>query len=234
MFWKPTNSIRFTILGQTIWIVLVAYGCSFLGAFQVPIFGFSLTYALAGIIYDIRSRNQQQQQGSINNVTFFQQITTFLESPIYYISGSGSSGGASSDSINTNSENNIHQNIEKPTSLPLTSTSSYLEPVIRSKDQLNVTTTDDTTNKNELKEEPNEEEHLLSDFYFKILFYACAATVFYNNFGFGLLILLFIPVCFYYFIHFCTIFGLKKFLTDKIQTTWNLVWVSSSCYCFSS
>lgn len=78
--WKQENSFYFMILGQTLWIVFVAYGCSFLGALQVPIFLASLTYALIGIIFDFKSRSQRNVD---NNTTIVQQIVNFLEVQAY-------------------------------------------------------------------------------------------------------------------------------------------------------
>lgn len=78
--WKQENSFYFMILGQTLWIIFVAYGCSFLGALQVPIFLASLTYALVGIIFDFKSRSHRNVD---NNTTIVQQIVNFLEVQVY-------------------------------------------------------------------------------------------------------------------------------------------------------
>lgn len=77
--WKQENSFYFMILSQTLWIIFVAYGCSFLGAFQVPIFLASLIYALVGIIFDFKSRSLR----NVDNATIVQQIVNFLEVQVY-------------------------------------------------------------------------------------------------------------------------------------------------------
>lgn len=79
-FWKQENSFYFMILGQTLWIIFVAYGCSFLGALQVPIFLASLTYAMVGIVFDFKSRSHRNQD---NNATIVKQIVNFLEVQVY-------------------------------------------------------------------------------------------------------------------------------------------------------
>lgn len=60
LLWKPEKSFYFTIAGQTLWIIIAAYFCSLLGAFQVPAFISVLSYAVIGLFYDIRARSKLQ------------------------------------------------------------------------------------------------------------------------------------------------------------------------------
>ncbi|XP_065371624.1 transmembrane protein 245 isoform X2 [Calliphora vicina] len=53
-FWKPSNSNRFVIAGQSLWIAIISYVCSFLGALQVPVFIMIMLYVGASIIYHLR------------------------------------------------------------------------------------------------------------------------------------------------------------------------------------
>lgn len=55
-----------------------------------------------------------------------------------------------------------------------------------------------------------------SDLYFKILFFACAATILYKNMW--LLFLTFIPILIHLIHHICTIFGIKQFIFDKTKS----------------
>lgn len=57
-FWKPSNSNRFIIAGQSLWIAIISYGCSFLGALQVPAFIMIMLYVGASIIYHLRSSEE--------------------------------------------------------------------------------------------------------------------------------------------------------------------------------
>ena len=54
-FWKPSNSNRFIIAGQSLWIAIVSYFCSFLGALQVPAFLLIMLYVGASIIFHLRT-----------------------------------------------------------------------------------------------------------------------------------------------------------------------------------
>lgn len=59
-------------------------------------------------------------------------------------------------------------------------------------------------------------EVVQSDLYFKILFFACAATILYKNMW--LLFLTFIPILIHLIHHICTIFGIKQFCSDKTKS----------------
>lgn len=54
-FWKPSNSNRFVIAGQSLWVAIASYCCSFLGALQVPAFLLVMLYAGTSIIYHLRT-----------------------------------------------------------------------------------------------------------------------------------------------------------------------------------
>lgn len=57
-FWKPSNSNRFVIAGQSLWIANVSYVCSFLGALQVPAFITIMLYVGTSIIYHLRTTEE--------------------------------------------------------------------------------------------------------------------------------------------------------------------------------
>lgn len=54
-FWTEQNASIFTILGQGLWVLIIGYLCSYLGAIQVPLFIIVLTYGLIGIIYEMKN-----------------------------------------------------------------------------------------------------------------------------------------------------------------------------------
>ncbi|XP_067618011.1 transmembrane protein 245 isoform X3 [Eurosta solidaginis] len=56
--WKPENSTKFTMAGQSLWLAIVGYGCSFLGALQVPAFILIMLYAGVSIIYHMRTTEE--------------------------------------------------------------------------------------------------------------------------------------------------------------------------------
>nr|XP_036214520.1 transmembrane protein 245 isoform X2 [Bactrocera oleae] len=53
--WKPENSTKFVMAGQSLWVAIVSYGCSFLGALQVPAFILIMLYVGVSIIYHMRT-----------------------------------------------------------------------------------------------------------------------------------------------------------------------------------
>ncbi|XP_073815819.1 transmembrane protein 245 isoform X3 [Musca autumnalis] len=57
-FWKESNSNRFVIAGQSLWIAIVSYGCSFLGALQVPAFLLIMLYVGASIVYHLQNTEE--------------------------------------------------------------------------------------------------------------------------------------------------------------------------------
>lgn len=71
---------KFTIAGQMLWLIMTAYICSFLGAFQVPVFCCIVSYAIAGIGYDMKNRcNFGSTNESISN-----SITNLLDVKTFY------------------------------------------------------------------------------------------------------------------------------------------------------
>uniref|UniRef100_A0A0K8VAD1 Transmembrane protein C9orf5 n=2 Tax=Bactrocera latifrons TaxID=174628 RepID=A0A0K8VAD1_BACLA len=54
-FWKSENSTKFVMAGQSLWVAIVSYGCSFLGALQVPAFILIMLYVGISIIYHMRT-----------------------------------------------------------------------------------------------------------------------------------------------------------------------------------
>lgn len=58
LLWNSSTSSIFTIIGQLLWILVIAYGCNFFGAFQIPAFMAIMVYAFLGMMYDETTCNQ--------------------------------------------------------------------------------------------------------------------------------------------------------------------------------
>lgn len=80
--WKKENSFYFVILGQTLWIVIVAYICSFLGALQIPVFVASIIYAVIGVVYDFKSRTTDEDSSIVQKIVSFVNVQSSYKSPI--------------------------------------------------------------------------------------------------------------------------------------------------------
>lgn len=80
--WKKENSFYFVVLGQTLWIVIVAYICSFLGAFQIPVFAASIIYAIVGVVYDFKSRTTEEDSSIVEKIVSFVNVQSSYKSPI--------------------------------------------------------------------------------------------------------------------------------------------------------
>ncbi|XP_053691930.1 transmembrane protein 245 [Sabethes cyaneus] len=75
MLWKVEFSTPFLIIGQMLWVLIIGYGCSFLGALQVPVFLGLLTYGAIGLIYNL----QQDEK----NVRFIDKWHSLLDATSY-------------------------------------------------------------------------------------------------------------------------------------------------------
>ncbi|XP_030371008.1 transmembrane protein 245 isoform X2 [Scaptodrosophila lebanonensis] len=53
--WKPEKSAHFVIAGQSMWVAIAGYLCSFLGALQVPVFLLVMAYVVASTIYHLQT-----------------------------------------------------------------------------------------------------------------------------------------------------------------------------------
>lgn len=82
--WKKENSFYFVVLGQTLWVVIVAYICSFLGALQIPVFVASIIYAIVGVVYDFKSRTIPTDEDSsiVEKIVSFVNVQSSYMSPI--------------------------------------------------------------------------------------------------------------------------------------------------------
>lgn len=138
------------IIGQILWIVIIGYLCSFLGALQLPIFIIFMFYGLIGIIYNFNKHES-------SNLNFIEKWKCFINNKAFICE-------------------------KQPCDNPITSDDNLTKfklSEIKNKMHLNVPTLSSTTET--IKPKSNESESLESDKYFRILFYACAATVLWKH-----------------------------------------------------
>ncbi|XP_055373734.1 transmembrane protein 245 isoform X3 [Condylostylus longicornis] len=84
-FWSSKNATYFSIIGQLIWIILIGYICSFLGALQVPVFLFLMLYCAISIIYYIQKPESQDSEKPYVQTTggMRQRFMTLLDKNIF-------------------------------------------------------------------------------------------------------------------------------------------------------
>ncbi|XP_001996016.2 transmembrane protein 245 isoform X2 [Drosophila grimshawi] len=67
-FWKPENSSHFVIAGQTMWIAIAGYLCSFLGALQVPVFLLVMGYVCVSTAYHLQTSDDHDTSSYMDRV----------------------------------------------------------------------------------------------------------------------------------------------------------------------
>lgn len=157
---------------------MVAYGCSFLGALQVPVFLASLTYALIGVVFDFKVRFKRADDTDDANATLVDRVVSLLDVPSFYTTGDLTTpltspnttavlasvdevAGADGDtSVGEHSKTRLRLDVQTPNI-----DTSIDEPVGRRSQ---------------------------SEIYFKALFLACIATLFYKHVW--MLFVVFVPI----------------------------------------
>lgn len=188
--WKLDNSFMFMIVGQTLWIVILAYGCSFLGALQVPVFVAALIYALVGIIYDMKSTNSTSDLDKSGPV--IEQIVSFLNVPSFY-------GTPLSLSATGNASSHLQSIIDEPSESSTPKTKMHL----------NIKATDENDEQNNESSTAKKQ----SDIYFKALFLACLMTILYNHVWMAFIAL--IPISIYLINKVLLTFGIKDSVCEQ-------------------
>lgn len=208
LLWNSSTSSLFTVVGQLIWIVIIAYGCSFFGPFQIPVFVTIMVYAFLAMLYDETTYNQL----IVRLRKVFRKEATIIEQLEQEEKGEEE-----------------EDDIQETTTVPLASSKELLQKTkshlseMKSKLQLNVPQSDQKSSK-------KDEEELESNWYFQILFYACAATILFKH----LWIVTFcvIPVIFYSVIAICKALGLWNYIEAKLKDPFNNIkeWASQRRY----
>ncbi|XP_065088791.1 transmembrane protein 245 isoform X2 [Ochlerotatus camptorhynchus] len=199
MLWKPELSTPFLIIGQMLWVLIVGYGCSFLGALQVPVFLGLLTYGAIGLIYNLQKDEK--------NARFIDKWHSLLDITSYRLEDS---------------------KIEPvPRSADDTADSSRIED-IKAKMQLDVTTTpqlsstmNNTRNATINSTMNRTHEALESDLYFRILFYACGAALIWMHTW--ILFLGVIPIFLHLVKRTAEYLGVVQYVSNMVHVYWELL-----------
>lgn len=197
ILWQQNTDRSFAIAGQTFWMFLVAYLCSFLGAFQIPAFIAATLYAIVGIVYDEGNKNTKSFIGKIGETIFHAKESS------------------EHDEDAEKSTPLAPQNEMEFPATPigrLMKTKSQLTE-IKQRMQLNLHQEQQKQQQKTPKSSKEKEVELESAVYFKILFYACLATIIWNHLW--IIFLCFIPVSFYSLKVLFKVMGLWSFFEDK-------------------
>lgn len=193
IMWKNESSNIFAMLGQSVWLFLVAYMCSYLGAIQIPVFIFTILYGFIGLIYDEANKDNDNLLGRIRKNVF---------------GNDDDEAQSKDDSIVTPlaPQNEVE--------FPSTPMGRFLKTknqltAIKQRMKLNL----HQEQKQHQKQLNSKEIELESDAYFKILFYACLTTIIWNHWWIILLSL--IPISFYSLKMLFKVMGLWSFIEDQ-------------------
>ncbi|XP_055589999.1 transmembrane protein 245 isoform X2 [Uranotaenia lowii] len=206
ILWKPELSAPFLVFGQMLWILIVAYGCSFLGALQVPVFLGLLIYGAIGLVYNLQKDEQ--------NVRFIDKWHSLLDMTSYRLNESKAEPLASVPVLDETSGGADGSRMEE----------------IKSKLQLDVPTTpqlSSTMNDSRSSTYVNATsycrvpETLESDLYFRILFYACGATLIWMHTW--ILFLGIIPMSLHLVKRLAEVLGIFQYFSQKCDQYWELL-----------
>lgn len=174
------------LLGQGLWLVLIAYACSFLGALQVPVLMATLTYALIGFVYNVKYCDTGDSTDD-RNQSILEKCASFWE---------------------TSAVNSTPQ--------PMSPEPSSVEPVADERSQTDcLDETILNREKSEFKPKPlpatsddnDNSRKSQSGIYFKALFLSCMVTILYKHLL--VLCLAFIPIAIYLCNKLLDMFGFK-------------------------
>lgn len=185
MFWSPAKSRIFTTLGQGIWVLILAYLCSFMGSFQIPAFLCALTYGLIAVIYD--------EEGKI--ITSIKSMLKKTEE--------------------TTEDPRLDETPKPSTSAPPQFENTPLSKLMKTRNQLSEIKQKMQLNlqSDEKSSHRGKEIELESDKYFKILFYSCIATLTWNQMW--IFFLSFIPITLYALKELYRILGLGSYIESQ-------------------
>ncbi|XP_034485570.1 transmembrane protein 245 isoform X2 [Drosophila innubila] len=67
-FWTPEKSAHFVVAGQSMWIAVAGYLCSFLGALQVPVFLLIMAYVVVSTAYHLQTSDDSDSATFLDRV----------------------------------------------------------------------------------------------------------------------------------------------------------------------
>lgn len=201
------------LVGQSIWFILLAYVCSFLGALQVPAFIAALTYSVVGFAYNLRSIDDSDESMSeTKNQSLFEKCAHLWDSPIIKSTPNRQQTAVAQTSA------------IQPISSPI---AAEIEPtaLLKNKLELNFKAEQarykDGENETNKTQSPSQSQ---SAIYFKGLFLACLVTILYKQLI--VLALSLIPILIYISKKLIILFGIKEYLLNILNEIFGLVQVS--------
>lgn len=213
LFWKHEKSLYFMLIGQSLYVVLVAYVCSFLGALQVPVLIAVLTYAFAGFLYNLKGDEYANDSiNGENNQTILERCASFWDSPAVNSTPNrdGPIGPSSVEDVSISSDPIVKE--------------EELNAVGKPKLELNLKASDAGNLHGVHFVNENNGRKSQSAIYFKVLFLACVITILYKQLL--VLLLTFIPIIIYLLNKIIVIFGIKDYAIAKIEEIGALLQVS--------
>lgn len=200
VLWNTSSSNAFTMLGQLVWVFIVAYISSFFGSLQIPVFILSMVYAAVGMFYDENNQNSSELVAKVRRLI---KKEAPVEDPIV------------KEPLSKEPETEPYEDFPKTPIGRLLKTKVNLSE-IKQKMQLSLhPETFDVQDQDQQK--PKVE--LESDTYFKVLFYACAATILWNQIW--IMFLCFIPISCYTVKEMLKILGLWKYIEDQWKNNYS-------------
>lgn len=220
VYWTKSKSFYFVLAGQSIWFLLLAYVCSFLGALQVPVFVIALAYSAAGFVYNMKY-SEEPDESSIHetkNQSVLERCAHFWDSPVIK---STPNRQLTASTVQPSTV----QSISSPTTF---APDEVVDPtvVLKNKLELNLKTAGAKTTTASPPEADNQTTKSQSAIYFKGLFLACLVTILYKQLF--VLALSFIPILLYFAKNLIVTFGIKEYLGSAIADLYAQVQVSNA------
>lgn len=189
------------LAGQSLWMLLLAYVCSFLGALQVPVLIACMTYAAVGLIYTANSPelNDSHSFSEEENQSIFDRCISLLGSPV----------------LRSTPQRPVlaHPSaVENVPAVRKVSTADEPENLLRNKLELNLKANEADENVPDIQL-VDVSRHSQSAIYFKALFFACLITILYKQVL--VLCLSFVPVLIYLVNKAIVAFGIKDYADEK-------------------
>ncbi|XP_031616738.1 transmembrane protein 245 isoform X2 [Contarinia nasturtii] len=203
IYWTKSKSFYFVLAGQSIWFMLLAYVCSFLGALQVPALIIALTYSAVGFVYNMKYSDETNDStiSETKNQSMFEKCAHFWESPII-------KSTPNRQQTTVTGQSSVIQSVSSPFA-----PNDVVDPtvVLKNKLELNLKT---AGAKASTADQDNQANKSQSAIYFKALFFACLVTILYKQLV--VLALSFIPILLYFAKNIIVTFGIKEHLGTTI------------------
>lgn len=203
IMWQNETAKTFAIIGQSFWMFIVAYLCSFLGAIQIPAFIFVTIYGIIGLIYG------ESNQSSGNLISKIGKTILIAKE----VKSKEEDGDLTTPLVP-----------QSDMGFPATPVGRFMKTrsqltEIKQRMQLNLH--QDQQRQQQRTPKSAKETELESDAYFQILFYACLATIIWNHLWIAFLC--FIPISFYSLKVLFKVLGLWNFFEDQWKNQYSKI-----------